>query len=103
MVFGSRLNSKRTFKDIRESILICLSAGPKTINSISYQTRINWKTVELHLTYLLGKELVERVIDTDYAKIFKISDLGREHLQSLGISQIFEKTSDSEINSIKIK
>ena len=48
-------------------------------------TGINWKTVEKHLTYLLGKKLIEEVYNSDYLRIFDLTDKGRirteEHRQ----------------------
>ncbi len=84
-------NGKRTFKHLREMILISLSSGKKTINQISYEIRINWKSVELHLTYLNGKGLVNNVLDSEYAKIYELSDLGKEYIKSIGIIPMEEK------------
>ena len=77
-------NSKRTFEDIRKAILECLSSGQHTINQISSKTRINWKTVKLHLDHLVSRGLVNNVLNCDYVKIFEISDEGlvRNSIQS---------------------
>lgn len=78
---------RRTFDYIRLCILYTLYEKEKPINSIATDTGINWKTVELHLTYLLGKKLVEEVYHSEYARIFKLSPQGRvfadESMQSI--------------------
>ncbi len=74
---------KRTFEEIRNKILFCLTTGQKTINQVSTYTSINWKTVENHLTYLLGKGFVFEVFKSDYVRIFDISQYGKEHLMKL--------------------
>ena len=49
------VSGKRTFKELRDTILKTLADGHKTINQLSQDSKINWKTVELHLTYLAGR------------------------------------------------
>jgi len=68
---------KRTFVNIRIMILQCLTKGQFTINQISHKTSINWKTVENHLTYLLGRGLVHEVLKSEYVRIFEITEEGR--------------------------
>jgi len=70
--------SKRTFEHIRLCIIFALFSKEKTINTISTDTGINWKTVESHLIYLLGSKFVEEVYISEYARIFKLSDKGKE-------------------------
>ena len=70
--------SKRTFEHIRLCIIFTLYSKEKTINTISTETGINWKTVESHLVYLLGKKFVEDVYSSEYARIFRLSDRGKE-------------------------
>lgn len=82
---GKEGNGKRTFKDIRTSILICLSSGQHTINEISYKAKINWKTVELHLTYLVGRRLANEIVSSKYVRIFELSEDGKTYVRSLGI------------------
>ncbi|MBI4449057.1 ArsR family transcriptional regulator [Candidatus Woesearchaeota archaeon] len=65
--------AKRTFADLRKSILECLRDGRKTVNDISTKTGINWKTVDNHLIYLCGKGLVHKVFDSPYVKIFELA------------------------------
>lgn len=74
------MNGKRTFYEIRDIILQTLSTGQKTINQISHDTKIGWKTVENHLVYLVGKRLVKEVFSSDYVRIFELSDDGKEYL-----------------------
>ena len=90
-------NGKRTFKDLRTSILICLSSGQHTINEISYKTRINWKTVELHLTYLVGRRLVNEVLSSRDVRIFELSEDGKTYVRSLGIEPTEENNQKEEI------
>ncbi len=72
---------KRTFVDIRNSILLCLAEGQKTINQISSETRINWKTVERHLTYLIGKSLLREAFSSSYVRIFELTAFGKDYLR----------------------
>ena len=67
---------KRTFDEIRYSILSSLIKGQKTINDISTRTKINWKTVEHHLTWLNGRGLVKEVFSSAYVRIFEITKSG---------------------------
>lgn len=73
--------SKRTFHIIRIAILNSLSGRQQTINQIAVKTGINWRTVELHLTYLAGRELVREIFSSQYVRIFAITDKGREALR----------------------
>jgi DNA-binding transcriptional ArsR family regulator len=86
-VFGD-LQRKRTFKNIRESILICLASGQNTVNKISAHTSINWRSVEHHLAYLVGRGLVNNVLDSRFVRIFELSDLGRQYVRRLGINPV---------------
>lgn len=69
---------KRTFKDLRISILNHLSSGKKTINQLAVLSGINWKTVDNHLVYLTGKRLVKEVFNSEYVRIFDITKEGQE-------------------------
>ncbi|HLG23304.1 MAG TPA: ArsR family transcriptional regulator [Candidatus Nanoarchaeia archaeon] len=73
--------SKRTFTELREIILLSLSKGQKTINQISSETGINWKTVENHLVHLVGKGLTREVVSSPYVRIFELSAFGKDHLR----------------------
>ena len=72
-------NSKRTFDAIRKLILINLFSGKKTINQISTETKVNWRTVELHLNYLVGRKMVAEVFSSKYVRIFEITDEGARY------------------------
>ena len=72
--------AKRTFEELRLRILICLAGGNRTINDIAVRTGINWRTVELHLTHLLGRKMVEEIFSSQYVRIFTITPRGRESL-----------------------
>ena len=82
-MYLSKTNKKKTFTEIRRKILIALSAGKKTINQISLDTNINWKTVEKHLTFLLGKRFIEEVYHSEYLRIFDLDTKGREKVTCL--------------------
>ena len=70
--------TKRTFNVIRALILFSLIEKNLTINQISRATSINWKSVENHLTYLLGKGLVREVHSSEYVRIVELTDKGLE-------------------------
>lgn len=72
---------KRRFIDIRNSILISLASGQKTINQISNETQINWKTVERHLVYLIGKGWVREAFSSAYVRIFELNAFGKDYLR----------------------
>ena len=72
---------KRSFINIRNSILISLTSGQKTINQISNETQINWKTVERHLIYLIGKGWVREVFSSAYVRIFELNTFGKDYLR----------------------
>ncbi|GEM_PF-928421 len=72
---------KRTFYAIRLAILNALSSGQQTINQIAVKAGINWRTVELHLTYFSGKGFVREIFSSQYVRIFIITDKGAEALK----------------------
>ena len=74
---------RRTFSELRQAILIWLLLGQKTTNEISIKTRINWRTAEAHLTFLVGKGFVTEVLKLAYVRIFKLTPVGEEHAQFL--------------------
>ena len=73
--------AKRTFDKIRDCILISLASGQKTINQISSETEINWKTVERHLIYLIGKGWAREVFSSAYLRIFELSAFGKDYVR----------------------
>ena len=74
---------KRTFRELRFIILLTLLSGQQTTNQISIRTSINWRTVESHLTFLVGKGLVNEVFKSEYVRIFKLTEQGENHANSL--------------------
>ena len=77
---------KRTFEVIRDLILVTIDSNKKTINQISNESGINWRTVEKHLTYLIGKKLVNEVFSSEYVRIFELTQHGRSQLEELKIN-----------------
>jgi len=67
---------KRTFNELRSKILVALSSGQQTTNQVSVKAGINWRTVEAHLTFLIGKGLVAEVLKSEYVRIFKLTEQG---------------------------
>jgi predicted transcriptional regulator len=72
---------KRRFDEIRELILQDLSSGKKTINRISSDSGINWKTVERHITFLIGKGMVHEIFNSPYVKIVELTEKGKEFIE----------------------
>ncbi|MBD3313862.1 ArsR family transcriptional regulator [Candidatus Woesearchaeota archaeon] len=70
-------NNKRTFDELREIILRDLTQSQKTINQISSETGINWKTVENHLTFLVGKGLAREIFSSKFVRIFEATEKGQ--------------------------
>ena len=58
-----------------------LASGQKTINQISGETQINWKTVERHLTYLNGKGWVREVFNSSYVRIYELTAFGKDYFR----------------------
>ena len=73
--------AKRTFIKIRDSILLSLASGQKTINQISSETTINWKTVERHLIYLIGKGWAREVFSSAYLRVFELTAFGKDYVR----------------------
>lgn len=71
---------KRKFVQIRDSILFQLSFGKKTVNQIASEMGANWKTVDLHLMYLIGRGMVVEVFKSDYARIYDLSEDGKKYV-----------------------
>ncbi len=72
---------KRTFGEIRVLLLIHLSKGQKTINTLAKEAGVNWKTVDNHIIYLLGKGFAKEILNSPYARIVEITDKGKEQIQ----------------------
>jgi DNA-binding transcriptional ArsR family regulator len=86
--------TKRKFSDLRKIILKDLYDGKKTVNQISSETKINWKTVDNHLIYLVGTGMVQVVFSSPYVKIFELTEQGKEYVGHLSRSS--EKRVKSE-------
>jgi predicted ArsR family transcriptional regulator len=78
--------TKRKFSDLRDLILTNLDDGKKTVNQISSETGINWKTVDNHLIYLVGTGMVQVVFSSPYVKIFELTEHGKEYVEHLNSS-----------------
>lgn len=72
---------KRTFDVLRKRILKTMGNSQKTVNQISTESSINWKTVDNHIIHLIGKGYVKVVFESKYVKIYEISDKGKEVLK----------------------
>jgi len=97
--------SKRTFELIRTVILLQLSKGKKTINQLANETAINWKTVENHLTYLVGRGMVTEIFSSKYVRIFELTKEGKEHISKIDPLKLFNfepKKEEEEIASFKL-
>jgi PAS domain S-box-containing protein len=75
--------AKRTFKTIRNIIIVCLSKGELSINEVAHLSGVNWKTVENHLTYLIGKKLVKENFSSKYVRLFGLTERGSQYLFNL--------------------
>ncbi|MBS3168600.1 PAS domain S-box protein [Candidatus Woesearchaeota archaeon] len=74
---------KRTFNVIRELIILTLYNGKRTINQLASESGINWRTVEKHLTYLIGKKLVAEIFSSEYVRIFELTEIGKSYTEKL--------------------
>jgi PAS domain S-box-containing protein len=69
--------NKRTFQSLRTAIIFSLLKEKLSINQIATATGINWRTVENHLTYLMGKKLVNEVFASKYVRVFELTEFGK--------------------------
>jgi PAS domain S-box-containing protein len=86
--------SKRTFYELRNEIIISLSKGKMTINQLALDSGINWKTVEKHLTHLIGKKIVAEIFSSEYVRVFELTERGRgyaEEIKKDGLSRFIQK------------
>ncbi len=74
---------KRTFEELRDLILSTLYKDKKTINQVSIESGINWRTVEKHLTFLIGKKLVTEIFSSEYVRIFELTSIGKEYVEEI--------------------
>ncbi|MCX8147094.1 MAG: transcriptional regulator [Candidatus Woesearchaeota archaeon] len=89
---------RRKFSDLREIILKSLVSGQKTINQISSETGINWKTVDNHLIYLVGKGFAREVFSSRFARIFEITEKGVAFLQGNNAKNIFQQNREVKLS-----
>lgn len=74
---------KRTFTVIRESMLLELLRGQKTINKLASSADVNWKTTQNHLIYLIGMGYVTEVFNSPYVRIFALTEKGQAYAKQL--------------------
>lgn len=74
---------RRTNKDIRHLILYSLKNKDRSIHEIAANTNINWRTTELHLTFMKGREYVSEVFRHHQLRIFKLTDQGLKQLKKI--------------------
>lgn len=74
---------KRTFKEIREIILVTLAKGKNTLNNLAKEAGVNWRTTDNHLNWMKGKGLVAEVFTSEYVRIFDLTEKGREEAKKL--------------------
>ncbi len=67
---------KRTFYELRQLILRELSNGQQTINTLSKNTGINWRTAKEHLEFLGLNGDVTEVVSSEYVRIFRLTEQG---------------------------
>lgn len=74
---------KRRFNELRKSILKLLQNKKQfTLNQIARSAGINWKTVDNHITYLIGRGFVREVFHSPYVRIVEITERGLEELKN---------------------
>lgn len=94
-------NGKRKFSELREIILRALAHDQKTINQLSSETGINWRTISNHLVYLVGRGLAKEVFSSRFVRIFEITEKG---LMQIGIKASDKLNSQFEQSGeVKIK
>lgn len=95
--FSVTSSKRRSFTEIRASILHSLKDGRKTINQLSKDVDINWKTVENHLTYLAGRQYISEVFSSEYVRIFGITDKGKKFLEQALLLNASEAKKSDEV------
>jgi len=71
---------KRTFKEIRRILLRKLATGPKNINQLSDVAGVNWKTVDNHLIYFIGRGWAKEVYSSPKLRVYDITENGIHEL-----------------------
>lgn len=72
---------KRKYGPLRRLVLDSLAGGQKTVNQVSKETGINWRTVDNHIIYLTGRGYLKEVFVSSYVKIYAITERGRDALR----------------------
>jgi predicted transcriptional regulator len=73
---------KRRFQELRNSILNLLKNKKEfTLNQIARSAKINWKTVDNHITYLIGRGFVKEIFNSPYVRIVQITERGLKQLK----------------------
>ena len=83
-------DQKRTFVQIRKLILASLVESKKTINQISLDSGVNWRTVEKHLTFLIGKKYVSEIFSSEYVRIFELTSIGNTFVKKVEVEELVE-------------
>lgn len=96
---------KRHFSDLRSLILGNITAGQKTLNQIASETGINWKTVDNHMTFLIGKGLAREVFSSRYVRIVEATEKGIEAAQknSAVASKLSNAPKSSKMKQVKFE
>lgn len=74
--------TKRTFEVLRNKLLRTFVTGQKTVNQAASEAGINWRTVNNHITFLLGKGYLKPIFVSQYVKIYEITEEGTRVLRS---------------------
>ncbi|MCX6707707.1 MAG: ArsR family transcriptional regulator [Candidatus Woesearchaeota archaeon] len=93
--------SKRRFSELREIILRSLSEGQKTINQLSSETGINWKTVDNHLAYIVGKGYAKEIFSSRFVRIFEATEKGLAYSNGKGSYSRNNDTGKSTANFVQ--
>lgn len=102
---GKRGSSKRkrSFHEIRDSILFQLSFGRKTVNQIADEINANWKTVDLHIIFLKGKGMIDEVFKSDYVRIYELSSDGKKYVAMINPALAEAVETEKEIEKAEQK
>lgn len=69
---------RKTYPQIRQLILDAFNAGERTVNQIASVTGLTWRTVDLHLIYLIGTGKIEPVFVSPYVKIYRKKEVEKD-------------------------
>ncbi|MBT4114531.1 hypothetical protein HOD83_00065 [Candidatus Woesearchaeota archaeon] len=71
---------KRTFREIRKSLLLNLTQGQKNVNQLADAAHVNWHTTRRQMIYLIGFGYARYVVNYPQVKIFEITEKGMDAL-----------------------